>query len=95
MGLVPRSSGRLTPGDVEISRMPARDMVPLGIGYVPEGRHVFPGLTVENSLLRGAYTANWRTHTGEPLNDVRVLPEPQVEHAITIVIDAVGCAPLQ
>jgi branched-chain amino acid transport system ATP-binding protein len=70
MGLVPRSSGRLTLGDVDISRVPARDMVRLGIGYVPEGRHVFSGLTVENNLLLGAYTANWRTHTGEPLNDV-------------------------
>jgi branched-chain amino acid transport system ATP-binding protein len=95
MRLVPRSSGRLTLGDVDISRVPVRDMVRLGIGYVPEGRHVFPGLTVENNLLLGAYTANWRTHTREPLNDVRDLPEPQVEHAITIVIDAVGCAPLQ
>jgi hypothetical protein len=52
-------------------------------------------VTVENNLLLGAYTANWRTHTREPFNDVRDLPEPQVEHAITIVIDAVGRAPLQ
>ena len=31
-----------------------------GIGYVPEGRHVFPGLTVEKNLLLGAYVRKWK-----------------------------------
>jgi len=35
-------------------------MVRHGIGYVPEGRHVFSGLSVEQNLLLGAYTRRWR-----------------------------------
>jgi branched-chain amino acid transport system ATP-binding protein len=60
MGLVPRSAGRITLGDKDLSRTPARDMVRHGIGYVPEGRHIFPGLTVEKNLLLGAYSRGWR-----------------------------------
>lgn len=43
MGLVPRTVTALRLGDVDLSRVAARDMVRHGIGYVPEGRHVFPG----------------------------------------------------
>ena len=34
-------------------------VVELGIGYVPEGRHVFPGLSVRKNLLLGAYRHKW------------------------------------
>ena len=50
-------------GDRDLSRVPARDMVRLGIGYVPEGRHVFAGLTVEKNLLLGAYARRWDAAT--------------------------------
>jgi branched-chain amino acid transport system ATP-binding protein len=70
MGLVRRSSGQIRLGDVDLCRVPARDMVRHGIGYVPEGRHVFAGLSVENNLLLGAYTTNWRTQVRGPLDDV-------------------------
>ena len=55
MGLVPRGGGSITLGEHDLTRVRARDMVRHGIGYVPEGRHVFPGLTVEKNLLLGAY----------------------------------------
>src|SRR5512142_1102486 len=55
MGLVPRAAGTVRFGSRDLARVPARDMVRLGIGYVPEGRRVFPGLTVEKNLLLGAY----------------------------------------
>ena len=42
-------------GDTDLTRVTARDMVRHGIGYVPEGRHVFAGLPVEKNLLLGAY----------------------------------------
>ncbi|MEU6752931.1 ABC transporter ATP-binding protein [Spirillospora sp. NPDC046719] len=60
MGLVPRSGGRVTFGDTDLTRVKARDIVRHGIGYVPEGRHVFPGLTVEKNLMLGAYARAWR-----------------------------------
>jgi branched-chain amino acid transport system ATP-binding protein len=70
MGLVPRSSGRVSLGERDLSDVPARHMVRHGVGYVPEGRHVFPGLSVEKNLLLGAYTRKWRTQTSEPLAEV-------------------------
>src|SRR5689334_12174899 len=70
MGLVPRSGGTVRYGDQDLGRVPARDVVRHGIGYVPEGRHVFSGLTVENNLLMGAYVRSWRKHTAQPLAEV-------------------------
>ena len=60
MGLVPRSGGRIRFGDTDLTKVKARDVVRHGIGYVPEGRHVFPGLPVEKNLMLGAYARPWR-----------------------------------
>jgi branched-chain amino acid transport system ATP-binding protein len=60
MGLVPRSAGRIRFGETDLTRVRARDVVRHGIGYVPEGRHVFAGLPVEKNLLLGAYARSWR-----------------------------------
>ncbi len=70
MGLVPRAAGSVRFGDRDLTRVPARDMVRLGIGYVPEGRHVFPGLSVEKNLLLGAYARRWNEDTRETLGTV-------------------------
>jgi branched-chain amino acid transport system ATP-binding protein len=70
MGLVPRAEGTLRFGDRDLAAVPARDMVRLGIGYVPEGRHVFPGLSVEKNLLLGAYTHRWDSTTRDTLASV-------------------------
>jgi branched-chain amino acid transport system ATP-binding protein len=45
-------------------------MVRHGIGYVPEGRHVFPGLTVEKNLLLGAYARRWDAQVRAALAEV-------------------------
>jgi branched-chain amino acid transport system ATP-binding protein len=39
-----------------IDRMETEKIVPLGIAYVPEGREVFPELTLRENLMMGAYT---------------------------------------
>ena len=70
MGLVPRAGGEVRFGDRDLSKVPARDMVRLGIGYVPEGRHVFAGLTVEKNLMLGAYARRWDGQTRETLDEV-------------------------
>ncbi|WP_433170469.1 ABC transporter ATP-binding protein [Actinoallomurus sp. CA-150999] len=70
MGLVPRSSGSIRFDGKDLSRARARDMVRHGIGYVPEGRHVFGGLTVEKNLLLGAYTEPWKGRTRKTLGEV-------------------------
>ena len=75
MGLVPRAAGEVRFGDRDLSKVPARDMVRLGIGYVPEGRHVFAGLTVEKNLLLGAYARRWDGQTREtPRRGLRAVP---------------------
>jgi branched-chain amino acid transport system ATP-binding protein len=70
MGLVPRTVSVLRFGDRDLSRVKARDMVRHGIGYVPEGRHVFPGLSVEKNLLLGAYARSWNAETRASLGEV-------------------------
>jgi branched-chain amino acid transport system ATP-binding protein len=70
MGLVPRAAGTVRFGDRNLAKVPARDMVRLGIGYVPEGRHVFPGLTVEKNLMLGAYARRWNSETRDTLTSV-------------------------
>jgi branched-chain amino acid transport system ATP-binding protein len=71
MGLVPRSGGRIRLGATDLTKVQARHMVRHGIGYVPEGRHVFPGLSVEKNLMLGAYARSWRgTETARTLAEV-------------------------
>jgi branched-chain amino acid transport system ATP-binding protein len=70
LGLVPRQVRALRLGDTDLSGVSARDMVRHGIGYVPEGRHVFAGLPVEKNLLLGAYARKWNTETRKTLTEV-------------------------
>ncbi|MCC7274138.1 MAG: ABC transporter ATP-binding protein [Alphaproteobacteria bacterium] len=55
VGLV-RHQGRTTLAGEDISALPAWERQRRGIGYVPEGRQVFPRMTVEENLRVGAYT---------------------------------------
>jgi branched-chain amino acid transport system ATP-binding protein len=70
LGLVARTASVLRFGDVDLTRVKARDMVRHGIGYVPEGRHVFGGLSVEKNLLLGAYAQHWNDATRRQLDEV-------------------------
>jgi branched-chain amino acid transport system ATP-binding protein len=54
-GLHPVSKGRLLFAGEDISRMPAEQILRLGIGQVPEGRQIFAPLNVMDNLLLGAY----------------------------------------
>jgi urea transport system ATP-binding protein len=53
MGLLQASSGSLTFAGTELLRLPAEARARLGIGYVPQGRDIFPQLTVEENLRVG------------------------------------------
>jgi urea transport system ATP-binding protein len=50
MGLLPISSGKLTFGERDITNSAVELRPDIGIGYVPQGRHIFPQLTVEENL---------------------------------------------
>lgn len=54
-GLVKPSAGSITFLGEEIQKVPARKIVASGLSQVPEGRHVFPGLTVMENLEMGAF----------------------------------------
>ena len=53
MGLVPAASGQIRFDGAEITRQPSHARVKAGIGYVPQGREIFPRLTVQENLLMG------------------------------------------
>lgn len=53
-GLLPPTAGEITFHGERIDRMDAADIVRLGIAMVPEGRRLFPSLSVEENLLMGA-----------------------------------------
>ncbi|MET8051329.1 ABC transporter ATP-binding protein [Streptosporangium sp. NPDC005286] len=55
-GLRPLSSGSVVFNGEDISKMPGHKRVIAGLGQAPEGRGVFPGMTVQDNLLMGAYT---------------------------------------
>ncbi|EHZ19290.1 ABC transporter family protein [Streptococcus pneumoniae GA13224] len=54
-GLVRPSSGKIEFLGQEIQKMTAQKIVAGGLSQVPEGRHVFPGLTVMENLEMGAF----------------------------------------
>ncbi|MEA4997919.1 MAG: ABC transporter ATP-binding protein [Candidatus Limiplasma sp.] len=49
------TSGKVYYGGNVISNTPAHEIVGLGIAHVPEGRKIFPALTVEENLQMGAF----------------------------------------
>jgi len=54
----------------DITRMPAHRIVQMGLVHVPEGRRVFPNLTVTENLLMGAYVQKDRRKVAELLANV-------------------------
>jgi branched-chain amino acid transport system ATP-binding protein len=54
-GLTPASAGAVRFAGAEITREPAQDIVGRGIAMAPEGRHVFPRMTVRENLDLGAH----------------------------------------
>jgi branched-chain amino acid transport system ATP-binding protein len=55
--LVPKSSGIIRFGAADLSALAAHQIPALGIAHVPEGRQIFPEMTVEENLLLGAFSA--------------------------------------
>ncbi len=62
MGIVPAAGGRVFLDGQEIQALPSHRIARLGIGLVPEGRQVFPNLTLRENLV--ATAANRLGHDG-------------------------------
>jgi branched-chain amino acid transport system ATP-binding protein len=54
-GLLPAASGSILFNGKEIANHPSHEIVKLGACQSPEGRMIFPGLTVKENLMMGAY----------------------------------------
>ncbi|MGN0940558.1 MAG: urea ABC transporter ATP-binding subunit UrtE [Selenomonadaceae bacterium] len=53
MGLVKTPTGSIKLGDTELIELEPYERARLGIGYVPQGRDIFPQMTVEENLMLG------------------------------------------
>jgi len=59
MGITPARSGTVVFQDREIQRLPSYLVAQAGVGLVPEGRQVFPNLTVRENLVATARRGPW------------------------------------
>ncbi|PYM53946.1 MAG: branched-chain amino acid ABC transporter ATP-binding protein, partial [Candidatus Rokuibacteriota bacterium] len=66
-GLVSPRAGRLVFDGQVLTGRPAHAIVGQGIAHVPEGRRIFPGLTVEDNLKMGAFPPAARQRYRESL----------------------------
>ena len=69
-GLVRTSAGAIRYRDQVISGRPVHEVVDLGITLVPEGRQLFPKMTVEDNLKAGAYLRRTKARRGANLDRV-------------------------
>ena len=67
MGFLPATSGRVHFDDADITDAPPHRRARLGLGYVPQGREIFPGLSVRDNLRMGC---------GKQSGDERAIIEP-------------------
>jgi len=71
--LIDPSAGRVVWDGEEITNASAARVVDAGIAQVPEGRKLWPEMTVEDNLLLGAYPKRCRPHVAESLEEVYML----------------------
>jgi branched-chain amino acid transport system ATP-binding protein len=72
-GLLAPTSGTMTMEGVDLIALPPHKIIETGIAHVPEGRRLFPRLSVEDNLRMGAYIPAARARFGERLDYVFTL----------------------
>ena len=72
MGLVPVTSGSISFDGVELTELPPFARARLGLGYVPQGREIFPRLTVEENIIMAL--AMHKDHDGIPDDIFQMFP---------------------
>lgn len=58
-GLLPARQGRVVFAGEDVTNRPPSELLRRGLAYVPQGRNVFPRMSVEENLLLGAYIRRW------------------------------------
>jgi branched-chain amino acid transport system ATP-binding protein len=75
LGLTPARAGRITFDGIDITALPTHKVIAAGIACIPEGRKVFPKLTVEENLRLGAYQESSEGVTRERMQEIyRLFP---------------------
>ena len=69
-GLLPSRAGSIRFREVELTGLPPHEIVRLGVIQIPEGRKLWPRMTVEESLLLGAFAPQARKHARDRLAQV-------------------------
>jgi len=69
-GLLPLAAGKIIFDGSDITRASARKILSLGIAHCPEGRHVFPHMTVEENLEMGSYLRKDRKEVAADLGRI-------------------------
>jgi branched-chain amino acid transport system ATP-binding protein len=87
-GILTPKTGRVAFEDIDLATVPAARRPHLGIAHVPEGRQVFPSLTVMENLEMGAFTEagrrNWKQNVERILAWLPVLADRRGQFAGTL-----------
>jgi branched-chain amino acid transport system ATP-binding protein len=87
-GLVPLSSGAIEYAGKDISRMPAPDIARAGIGYVPQGRGLFAGMTVRENLSLGRLARKTDGSSGVVWDEAQILDYfPRLRERMDVAAD--------
>jgi branched-chain amino acid transport system ATP-binding protein len=73
VGILRPRRGRINLGDEDITDMPGHRVCRAGVAIVPEGRRLFPAMTVEDNLDLGAFNPVAREHREESMRWVHAL----------------------
>lgn len=75
LGLTPARAGRITFDGTDITALPTHKVIAAGMACIPEGRKVFPKLSVDENLRLGAYQESSEAVTQERMNEIyRLFP---------------------
>jgi ABC-type branched-subunit amino acid transport system ATPase component/ABC-type branched-subunit amino acid transport system permease subunit len=87
-GLVPLSSGSIEYAGTDISRLPAPEIARAGIGYVPQGRGLFAGMTVKENLALGRLARKTDGSTGAVWDEAQILDYfPRLKERMDVAAD--------
>ena len=73
LGLTPANRGKIIFNDADITHLPTHRIIEQGIACVPEGRRVFPRMTVDENLSAGAYLVSDQKVTQDRRERVKTL----------------------